>query len=65
VATSATLPDSTVSGGIWEKRNAKAKFKSKVKVKAKVSRTVQPSRGLVQAPPPTFFPEREERFRGG
>jgi hypothetical protein len=38
-ATSATLPDSTVSGGFWEERNAKAK--AKVKVKAKVNRTVK------------------------
>jgi hypothetical protein len=33
---SATLPDSTGSGGFWEERNAKAKAKAKAKVKVKV-----------------------------
>jgi hypothetical protein len=36
---SAILPDSTVSDGFWEERNAKAKVN--VKVKAKVNRTVK------------------------
>jgi hypothetical protein len=46
--TTARLPDSTVSGGIWEERSAKAKGGSKVKVNAKVDRTIQPPRGHVQ-----------------
>jgi hypothetical protein len=44
-ATSAILPDSTMSGGFWEERNAKAKVKVNVnvnvKAKAKVNRTVE------------------------
>jgi hypothetical protein len=35
----AILPDSTVSGGFWEERNARAKVK--IKVKVKVNRTVK------------------------
>jgi hypothetical protein len=46
----ATLPDSTVSGGIWEERNTKFKLKLKLKVKAKVDRNIQPQRGHVQSP---------------
>jgi hypothetical protein len=33
----AILPDSTMSGGFWEERNARAK----VKIKVKVNRTVK------------------------
>jgi hypothetical protein len=36
-ARSALLPDSTVSGGFWEERNAKAK----VKVNVKVNKTIK------------------------
>jgi hypothetical protein len=58
---SAILPDSTVSGGFWEERNAKAK----VKVKAKVNRTAKFHAEWSVSKSPTFFLERGGEVRRG
>jgi hypothetical protein len=64
------LPDSTVSGGFWEERNAKAKVNKTIKIHVKwavsdcahVKKKI-PNEG--DKNPPPFFLERKERFSGG
>jgi hypothetical protein len=69
----ARLLDSTVSGGFWEERNAKAKVKVNKTIKFHMERAVldcgQEKKEKIpnkrDKTPPTFFLERKKRGSGG